>query len=60
MLEIREHNAVTNENVGEQYDYIFAPWVKAIGLTDITVSEGRASATLPQNPENPDQSTFPV
>ena len=50
MAEIREHNAVTNENVDEQYDYIFAPWVKAMGLVGISVSEGKASAILPQNP----------
>ena len=50
MPEIREHRAVTNENVEENYEYIFAPWVKAMGLTDILVSEGKASAILPQNP----------
>ena len=50
MAEIREHNAVTNENIDEQYDYIFAPWVKAMGLVEISVSEGKASAVLPQNP----------
>ena len=32
MLEIREVRAVTNENVDETYEYIFAPWVKALGL----------------------------
>ena len=50
MAEIREHSPVTNQNVDEQYDYIFAPWVKAMGLVEISVSEGKASATLPQNP----------
>lgn len=50
MAEVREHNAVTNENVEEQYDYIFAPWVKSMGLVGISVSEGKASAILPQNP----------
>ena len=50
MAEIREHNTITNENVDEQYDYIFAPWVKEMGLVEISVSEGKASAILPQNP----------
>jgi uncharacterized protein (TIGR00369 family) len=51
MAEIREHISVTNENVEETCEYIFAPWVKAMGLTDIEVSEGKASALLPQNPD---------
>lgn len=50
MPEIREHSAVSNENVAEQYEYIFAPWVKALGLVEISVSEGKTSAILPQNP----------
>ena len=50
MAEIREHSAITNGNVDEQYEYIFAPWVKAMGLVEISVSEGKASAILPQNP----------
>ncbi len=51
MAEIREHIPVTNENVEETCEYIFAPWVKALGLAEIEVSEGKASAVLPQNPD---------
>jgi uncharacterized protein (TIGR00369 family) len=51
MPEMREHRAVTSENVDERYEYVFAPWVKAMGLKDISVSKGKASAILPQNPE---------
>lgn len=40
---------LTNETVLEAYDYIFAPWVKDMGLCDLSVSEGRASARLPLN-----------
>ena len=40
---------VTNENVLEFYDWLFAPWVKEMGLQDITVSHGQAVAILPQN-----------
>jgi uncharacterized protein (TIGR00369 family) len=49
MPEIRDHITVTNENVEDNFEYIFAPWVKAMGLRDISVSKGRASAILPQN-----------
>lgn len=40
---------VTNENVLEFYEWVFAPWVKEIGLQDIIVSPGQAVAILPQN-----------
>ena len=40
---------VTNENVLEYYEWVFAPWVKEIGLRDFSVSSGQASAILPQN-----------
>ena len=49
MAELREHKAITNDSVVDYYDYIFAPWVKAMGLTDLKVDGGRASAILPQN-----------
>lgn len=42
---------VTNDNVHNVYDFIFAPWVKAMGLTDLQVGNGTASARLPQNRE---------
>lgn len=51
MSKIREHKPVTNENVNEFCERLLAPWVKAMGLTDIKVSKGKASALLPQNPE---------
>lgn len=40
---------VTNDNVLDFYEWIFAPWVKEIGLQDIEVSPGQAVAILPQN-----------
>jgi acyl-coenzyme A thioesterase PaaI-like protein len=40
---------VTNENVLEFYESVFAPWVKEMGLLDISVAPGKASAILPQN-----------
>ena len=49
MPEIRDHITVTNENVEDNFEYIFAPWVKGMGLREISVSKGRASAILPQN-----------
>lgn len=40
---------ITNETVAEFYDWVFAPWVKELGLKDFQVSRGRVSAILPQN-----------
>ena len=48
ILKMGDHIAVTNENHEELYGQIFAPWVKDMGLTEITVSNGKASAVLPQ------------
>ena len=42
---------VTQATVGETYERIFAPWVKAMGLVDLQVGVGTASARLPQNKE---------
>lgn len=42
---------VTSENVQNVYANLFAPWVKKMGLVDLQVSTGFASARLPQNPE---------
>ena len=44
-------NPITQVNVLEAYENIFAPWVKAMGLTDFQVSEGFCSARLPQKPD---------
>jgi uncharacterized protein (TIGR00369 family) len=49
MAVFSDHKPATSENVADTYEYVFAPWVKAMGLTDIHVSEGKASAVLPQN-----------
>ena len=40
---------VNEENVSDVYEYIFAPWVKAMGLTDLRAGNGQATALLPQN-----------
>lgn len=40
---------LTNETVGEFYEWLFAPWVKELGLCDFDVAPGRVVATLPQD-----------
>jgi uncharacterized protein (TIGR00369 family) len=40
---------LTDATVLEYYDYLFAPWVKALGLRDFKVEPGMVSAVLPQN-----------
>ena len=40
---------ITNETVMELYEWLFAPWVKELGLCDFDISPGRVVATLPQN-----------
>ena len=40
---------ITNETVLELYEWLFAPWVKELGLRDFAVSPGQASAILPQS-----------
>lgn len=40
---------VTNETAEVFYEWLFAPWVKDLGLRDFDVSAGRAKATLPQD-----------
>lgn len=49
MPDIRVQPPITGENLDHAYDEIFAPWVKSMGLTDIKVSRGKASAILRQN-----------
>ncbi len=39
---------VTQATVVEAYEFIFAPWVKQLGLTDWSVEMGRVSARLPE------------
>lgn len=43
------HLPVTNETVQDIYEWLFAPWVKEMGLRDLNVSRGQASAILPQS-----------
>jgi uncharacterized protein (TIGR00369 family) len=40
---------VTNETVNDFYEWLFAPWVKELGLRDFAVTPGQVVATLPQN-----------
>ncbi|MEO0466844.1 MAG: PaaI family thioesterase [Pseudomonadota bacterium] len=43
------HVVVTQDNVLERFDFIFAPWIKQMGLTDWQVEPGRVRARLPQS-----------
>jgi acyl-coenzyme A thioesterase PaaI-like protein len=40
---------LTDATVLEYYDYLFAPWVKELGLREFKVAPGLVSALLPQN-----------
>jgi uncharacterized protein (TIGR00369 family) len=40
---------ISQDNVEDVYDFLFAPWVKELGLIEIEASKGRASAIMPQN-----------
>ena len=40
---------LTDATVVEFYEYVFAPWVKMLGICEIKVSPGIVSALLPQN-----------
>jgi len=40
---------ITNETVLELYEWLFAPWVKEMGLRDFDVSPGQVAAILPQS-----------
>jgi acyl-coenzyme A thioesterase PaaI-like protein len=40
---------VTQANVHVAFDWIFAPWIKEMGLTDFVVREGYCSMRLPLN-----------
>lgn len=51
MAGIKDHIPTTTENLEEFYAYLFAPWVKNLGLENLSVSEGKASAILPQKSE---------
>lgn len=38
---------ITQATVNEAYEFVFAPWVKDLGLCDFKVEPGRISARLP-------------
>jgi acyl-coenzyme A thioesterase PaaI-like protein len=38
---------ITQSTVNEAYEFVFAPWVKDLGLCDFKVGRGRISARLP-------------
>jgi acyl-coenzyme A thioesterase PaaI-like protein len=40
---------VTDATILELYEYVFAPWVKMLGLREFKVGPGIVSAMLPQN-----------
>jgi acyl-coenzyme A thioesterase PaaI-like protein len=40
---------LTDATVLEYYDFLFAPWVKELGLREFKVEPGVVSAVLPQN-----------
>ena len=40
---------ITQDSAHAAFDWIFAPWVKELGLTDFVVREGFASMRLPLN-----------
>jgi acyl-coenzyme A thioesterase PaaI-like protein len=40
---------LTDATVLEFYDYLFAPWVKGLGMRDFAVTSGQVRALLPQS-----------
>src|SRR6266581_3311820 len=40
---------LTDATVVEFYEYVYAPWVKMLGICEIKVNPGIVSALLPQN-----------
>jgi acyl-coenzyme A thioesterase PaaI-like protein len=40
---------ITQATVLEAYEFVFAPWVKALGLTDFVVEGHRVRARLPES-----------
>lgn len=51
MKELEAIIPITSGNAGEAHAFMFAPWVKALGLCDFEVSEGRVRARLPERDE---------
>ena len=50
-LTLTDFAPVDQDNVEAAYQYIFAPWLKTMGLTDFKISEGVCGARLPQKPD---------
>ena len=42
---------VTAKTAAEAFDWVYAPWIKEMGLTDFELREGYFAARLPQSPE---------
>ncbi|MEY4239607.1 MAG: hypothetical protein RL339_2208 [Pseudomonadota bacterium] len=42
---------ITQETAEAAFDWIFAPWIKDMGLTDCVVREGFCAMRLPMNPQ---------
>jgi uncharacterized protein (TIGR00369 family) len=51
MSSLSKSSSINSETVGAAYESVFAPWVKKLGLKDIEVGSGSASALLPQTPD---------
>ena len=45
---MKSFSSISQANVDEIYDAVFAPWVKELGLIELEASVGRASAIMPQ------------
>lgn len=52
MAEISDFLPLTSETVEGFFDLAFAPSVKALGLCEFSVSEGKAAAKLPHSPDH--------
>lgn len=49
MSHARDLFPVTQDSIQGVYDFVFAPWVKQLGLCDFKSGPGRASAQLPES-----------
>lgn len=51
MKELEQILPVTSATTADAHAYMFAPWIKQLGLTDFEVREGFVSARLPERDE---------
>jgi uncharacterized protein (TIGR00369 family) len=51
MKELEQILPVTNANAKDAHAFMFAPWIKQLGLTDFEVREGYVRARLPERDE---------